>query len=145
MRRNEAIRMSIASGCVWAIIGLAVSFLLAVPERGLGRLLLAWAGGVITAPLIGLLMGQVSRIFGYFEEVLLRIIVAGASLYVAMVLFFLMSSLLTPFVFNRHLPADVWTTSFGAAAFAFELTCIVLWPLAYLNHTLISRLWANRR
>jgi hypothetical protein len=65
-------------------------------------------------------------------------------LYVAMVLF-VMSSLLTPFVFNRHLPADLWTTSFGAAAFAFELTCIALWPLAYLNHTLISRLLASGR
>src|SRR5262245_5773177 len=144
MRRNKALRMSVASGCVWAVIGLAVSFLLAVPERGLGRLLLAWAGGIVAAPLIGLLMGQVSRIFGYFEEVLLRITVAGASLYVAMVLF-IISSLLTPFVFTRHLPADVWTTSFGGAAFAFELLCIVLWPLAYLNHSLISRLWANRR
>jgi hypothetical protein len=144
MQRNKALRMSVASGCMWAIIGLSVSFLLAVPDRGFGGLVLAWAGGIIAAPLIGLLMGQVSRIFGYFDEVLLRIIVAGASLYLAMVLF-IMSSLLTQSVFNRHLPADVWTNSFGAAAFAFELTCIALWPLAYLNHTLISGLWASRR
>jgi hypothetical protein len=144
MQRNETLWMSVASGCVWTIIGLAVSFLLAVPPRGLGREMLTWAGGIIAGPLIGLLMGQVSRIFGYFEEVLLRIIVAGASLYLAMVLF-IMSSLVTPFVLNGHLPANVWTNSFGIAAFAFELTCIVLWPLAYLNHTLILRSWARRR
>src|SRR5215471_10167161 len=105
MPPNKAVWMSIASGCVWAIIGLAVGLLFAVPERGSGRLLPAWAGGIVAAPLIGLLMGQISRIFGYFEEVLLRIIVAGASLYIAMVLFIL-SSLLTQAVFNRHLPAD---------------------------------------
>src|SRR5689334_7285206 len=35
------------------------------------------------SPLIGLLMGQVSRIFGYIEETVLRSIVAGACLYAA--------------------------------------------------------------
>jgi hypothetical protein len=85
-------------------------------------------------------MGQVSGIFGYFEEIFLRVIVAGASLYLAMVLF-IIASLLTQFVLNVRLPADPWTSIFGTAAAAFELTCIVLWPLAYLNHTLISRLW----
>jgi len=136
--------MSVASGCVWATIGLAVSLLFAAPPRGLGRVMLAWGGGITAAPLIGLLMGEVSRVFGYFEEILLRIIVAGASLYFAMVLY-IMAGLLTSSVLNGHLPANVWTNSFGAAAFAFELTCLVLWPLAYLNHSLISRSWARCR
>ena len=140
MQHKKTLWMSAASGCVWAIIGLAVSFLLAAPTRGLG--LLTWAGGIIAAPLIGLLMGQVARIFGYFEEVFLRIIVAGASLYLAMVLF-IMASFLTQFILNGRLPANAWTNIFGIAAAAFELTCVVLWPLAYLNHTLISRLWVR--
>jgi len=106
--------------------------------------MLAWGGGTIAAPLIGLLMGQVSRVFGYFEETLLRIIVAGASLYFAMVLY-IMAGLLTSSILNGHLPANVWTNSFGAAAFAFEVTCLVLWPLAYLNHTLILRSWERSR
>jgi hypothetical protein len=143
MQRNKILRMSIASGCVWAIIGLAVGFLF-VPPRGLGREMLVWAGGIIAGPFIGLLMGQVSRIFGHFEEVLLRIILAGVSLYLAMV-FFIMSSLLTSSILYGHPPANVWTNSFGAATWAFELTCVILWPLAYLNHTLISRLWARSR
>src|SRR5262252_4594602 len=143
MRGNQPMRRSIASGCVWAIIGLALGFLFAAPERRFGHLVLTWAGGIITAPLIGLLMGRVSRIFGYFEEVLLRIIVAGASLYLAMVLF-IMSSFLARFVFGPHLPPHIWTNVFGGAALAFELTCMVLWPLAYLNHTFISR-WAQGR
>jgi hypothetical protein len=69
---------------------------------------------------------------------------AGATLYLAMVLF-IMSSLLTQFVFTGHLPDKIWTNSFGAATWAFELTCIILWPLAYLNHTFISRLWSRSR
>ena len=144
MQRSKTLWLSVASGCVWATIGLAVSFLFAAPPRELGRVMLAWGGGTIAAPLIGLLMGQVSRVFGYFEEILLRIIVAGASLYFAMVLY-IMAGLLTSSVLNGHLPANVWTNSFGAAAFAFELTCLVLWPLAYLNHSLISRSWARCR
>ena len=144
MQRSKTLWMSVASGCVWATIGLAVSFLFAAPPRELGRVMLAWGGGTIAAPLIGLLMGQVSRVFGYFEETLLRIIVAGASLYFAMVLY-IMAGLLTSSILNGHLPANVWTNSFGAAAFAFEVTCLVLWPLAYLNHTLISRSWARCR
>jgi hypothetical protein len=143
MQRIKTLWISVASGCVWAIIGLGVSFLLAGATRGLEHLVLTWAGGIIAAPLIGLLMGQVSRIFGYFEEVFLRIIVAGASLYFAMVLF-IMASFLTQYVLNGRLPANAWTYIFGMAAAAFELTCIALWPLAYLNHTLISRLWVRR-
>jgi len=71
MQRKKAMWMSAASGCVWAIIALAVCFLVATPTLGFGfgRLVLGWAPGIIAAPLIGLLMGQVSRIFGYFEEV----------------------------------------------------------------------------
>lgn len=136
--------MSAASGCVWAIISLVVIFLVATPTVGFGfgRLMLGWAGGIIAAPLIGLLMGQITRIFGYFEEVFLRIIVAGASLYLAMVLF-IMASFLTQFVLSQRSPANAWTAIFGMATAAFELTCIVLWPLAYLNHTLISRLWVR--
>jgi hypothetical protein len=143
MQRNEMLWMSVASGCVWTILGFAI-LLVALPTRSSGREMLAWAGGIIAGPFIGLLMGQVSRIFGYFEEVLLRIIVAGVSLYLAMALF-IMSSLLTPFALNGHLPPNVWTNSFGVATWAFASTCIILWPLAYLNHTLISRLWARGR
>ena len=143
MHRKQALWMSAVSGCVWAIIALAVSFLVSTPTLGLGlgRVVLGCAGGIIAAPLIGLLTGPVSRIFGYFEEVFLRVIVAGASLYVAMVLFIIASFLTQFVVLNVRLPANPWTSIFGGAAAAFELTCIVLWPLAYLNHTLISRLW----
>src|SRR5262249_47746367 len=133
MQRKKTLWVSAASGCVWAIIGLAVSFLVAPPTLGFGRLVFSWARGIIAAPLIGLLMGQVSRIFDYFEEVFLRIIVAGASLYVAMVLF-IIATFLTRFVLHGRLPVNPWTSIFGIAAAAFELTCIVLWPLAYLNH-----------
>ena len=92
-------------------------------------------------------MSQVSRLFRYVE-VLMRIIIAGLSLYGASVLFVMASLLFQPVLFRRMPPAEFWTnfwsTSFGAAALGFELSFVVLWPAAYLNHTLISRAWAER-
>ena len=133
--------MSAASGFVWAVIGLVVGgVLLSGPGATLQKVTFPWAGGIIAGPLIGLFMGQVSRLFGYIEEVGLRIIIAGASLYAAAVLF-VMASLLLQAIVAGHLPREVWATAFGAAAFGFEATCVVLWPLAYMNHRLIFRMW----
>jgi len=143
MITRKPLWMSLGSGAVWGVLGLAVGFLFSLPSGRLGHVTLTWAGGIIAAPLIGLLMGQVSRVFGYIEETILRSIVAGASLYAASVLF-VMASLLFSSMRVGHLPKDFWTTSFGAAALAFNLTFIVLWPLAYVNHVVVSREWARR-
>ena len=143
MSARKPLWMSLGSGIVWGVLGLAVGLLFSLPSDRLGHLTLTWAGGIIAAPLIGLLMGQVSRIFGYIEETVLRIIVAGASLYCASVLF-VMASLLFSSMRVGYLPKEFWSTSFGAAAFAFEVTFIILWPLAYVNHVVVSREWARR-
>ena len=146
MKQNNPYWMSLGSGCLWALFGLAVGVTLqSGPGSSARQAAFSFAGGMIASPLIGLLMGQVSRLFQYVE-VGMRIIIAGASLYAASVLF-MMASLLFSALFRPMPPtfwANFWTTSFGAATFGFELSCVVLWPTAYLNHTVISRAWARR-
>jgi hypothetical protein len=144
MNRNKPYWMSLISGCVWGLLGLAVAIILeSGPGSSLRTPVFGFIGGVIASPLIGLLMGQVSRLFPYVE-VLMRITIAGASLYAASVLF-VMASFLLWFVITGHMARDFWATSFGAAAWGFELSCVVLWPAAYVNHTLIARTWERRR
>jgi hypothetical protein len=144
MNQNKPYWMSLGSGCVWAVLGLAVGMMFEIrPYGSLRRAILGLMGGMIVAPVIGLLMGQVSRLFPY-GEVLMRIIIAGVSLYAASVLF-VMASLLFQFLIFGQMHRDFWTTSFGAATVGFELSCIVLWPAAYVNHTLIARAWERRR
>jgi hypothetical protein len=144
MNQNKPYWMSVGSGCVWAVLGLTVGIILeSGPGSSLRKPVLGLMGGMIVSPLIGLLMGQVSRLFPYVEG-LMRIIIAGASLYAASVLF-VMGSLLLQFVISGHMARDFWTTSFGAATIGFELSCVVLWPAAYVNHTLIAKAWQSRR
>ena len=148
MNQNKPYWVSLGSGCLWALFGLVVGVILqSGPGSSPRRAVLSFTGGMIASPLIGLLMGQVSRVFQYVE-VLMRIIIAGLSLYAASVLF-VMASLLFQLVLFRRMPppefwANFWATSFGAAAIGFELSFVLLWPAAYLNHTLISRAWAQR-
>jgi hypothetical protein len=143
MNQHKVYWMSLGSGCLWALLGLAVAIIL---ESGPGSTV-RWAalsvtGGMIASPFIGLFMGQVSRLFRYVE-VGMRIVIAGTSLYAASVLF-VMASLLFTSVHRGQMLSDFWATSFGAATLGFELSCVVLWPAAYVNHTLISRAWARR-
>ena len=146
MTQNNPYWMSMGSGCLWALFGLAVGVTLqSGPGSSARQAAFSFTGGMIASPLIGLLMGQVSRLFPYVE-VGIRIIIAGASLYAASVLF-VMARLLSSGLFHPTQPPfwfNFWTTSFGAATFGFEMSCVVLWPAAYLNHTVISKAWARR-
>jgi hypothetical protein len=116
MHRNKPFWISVASGAVWGLIGFAVGYL--VDSRAGLHVAVALAGGIVAAPFIGMLMGQVSRVFGYVEEVVLRIIIAGASLYAASALF-IIASLLWQSIRAGHLHEHIWTDSFGMAAWAF--------------------------
>src|SRR5262245_33778092 len=143
MKQNNPYWTSLGSGCLWALFGLAVGITLqSGPSSSARQAALSFAGGMIASPLIGLLMGQVSRLFQYVE-VGMRIIIAGASLYAASVLFVMASLVFTSVLRGQMLP-DFWATSFGAAALGFYLSCVVLWPAAYLNHTFVSKAWARR-
>ena len=143
MNLREPIGMSIASGCLWALIGLAVAFLGSLPSITLGQAVVLVAGGVSAAPLIGLLMGIISKTFRNMP-VAIRIIIAGGSLYLGALLFVIASKLFSSLLYGQ-IPRDFWTDSAGVAWAGLVWTWFfaVLWPLAYANHTLIARAWTR--
>ena len=144
MTMRAPVGISVASGCVWALIGLGVAFIGNQPSITLGEAALTFAGGFIAAPLIGLLMGTVSKPFRHMP-VGIRMLVAGASLYVAVLLFVIASGLFSALRYGR-MPPDFWFNSLGIAWAGLVWTWffIVLWPLAYANHALLSRLWSRQ-
>jgi hypothetical protein len=137
--------MSIASGCVWALIGLTVAFVILQPGITVRQATLWGAGGIVAAPLIGLLMGAVSKTFRH-RPVGIRIVIAGASLYVAALLFVIASGLFSSMLHGR-MPPDFWFNSVADvwAGLVWTGFFVVLWPLAYANHAVISRAWVARR
>ncbi len=141
---REPLWMSVASGCVWALIGLTVAFLGNLPSITLRQAALSVAGGVIAAPVIGLLMGAVSKTFQRMP-VEIRILIAGGSLYLGALLFVIASRLFSSLLYGR-MARDFWINSVGVAWAGLVLTWffVVLWPLAYANHALISRAWTRQ-
>lgn len=139
--KHRAIGMSVAWGCVWGLIGLAVAFLGNQPSMTLRDAASAFAGGLMAAPVIGLLMGLVSRPFQRLP-VLLRITVAGGSLYCAVLLFVMANELVWAIRLGR-LPQDLWFRSVAIAWASLVMTWffVFLWPLAYLTHIAVSRAW----
>ena len=133
--------MSVAWGWVWGLIGLAVAFLGNQPSMTLPNAATAFASGLVAAPIIGLLMGLVSRPFRRVP-ILLRITIAGGSLYCAVLLFVMANELMWSIRLGR-LPQDFWFNSAAIAWASLVWTWffVFLWPLAYLTHILVSRAW----
>jgi hypothetical protein len=138
---------------VWALIGLGVGFIGNQPSifgwaaswsPTLGEAARTVAGGLIAAPLIGLLMGTVSKPFRQMP-LGIRMLVAGASLYLAVLLFVIASGLFSALRYGR-MPQGFWFNSVMVAWVSLVWTWffIVLWPLAYANHVLLSRLWSRQ-
>jgi hypothetical protein len=142
-RRLDPLRLSAASGCVWAIIGLAVAFVGNLPGSTLQDAALTVVGGVWAAPCIGLLMGVLSRGFSA-RPVILRAMLAGGSLYCAVLLFVVASGLVAALQHGR-LPEDFWFNSVSAAWAGLMWTWffVLVWPLSYANHVLVSRAWES--
>jgi hypothetical protein len=141
MNRHNPLWMSFASGCVWAMVGLAVAFVGYLPYVSAGKVIVPFVGGVMAAPFIGLIMGQISRLFGHVGPAM-RIIVTALSLYAAAVLFLMASLEFASFVYGRP-PRHFWTDSFAGAFAGLVWTgsVVVLGPFAYANHAWISRAW----
>jgi hypothetical protein len=85
---------------------LAVAVVGNQPTMTLGNAATAFAGGLVVAPIIGVLMGLASRPFQRFP-VPLRIAVAGGSLYCAALLFVIANGLMWAIRLGR-LPQDFW-------------------------------------
>lgn len=139
--KHRAIGMSVAWGWVWGLIGLAVAFLGNQPSMTLRNAATAFAGGLVAAPIIGVLMGLVSRPFRRLP-ILLRITVAGGSLYCAVLLFVVANGLMWAVRLGR-LPQDFWfnNVAIAWASLVWTWFFVFLWPLAYLTHMLVSRAW----
>lgn len=101
-------------------------------------------GGIVVAPAIGVLMGATSRSFEW-SPVFLRVAIAGVTLYGAALLFVLASGLVSGLMSGR-IPDALFFNSMAAtwAALTWTGLFVVLWPLAYFNHSLISKAWARR-
>ena len=124
------VRLSIASGVMWALIAWFIG------HRVFGSRI--W-GGIIMAPLIGILIG---RLASPLHDRSRRVHIAASLfyLYVAAACFAISmafsSALLAPHTVSlsttliEHLLAVLWGLTFGGYA-------LVLWPLSFVNHRLV--------
>ena len=141
---------SVLSGCLWAMIGCVVAYS-ASPIRStladVGRMFL---GGVLAAPFIGLLIGLMSRQFTSLGRSR-RVAVALVDLYLATWLFLLATGIARLFVEFSGLVQQLAFRALivdPAMGVLFGLTytgyVLVLWPLSYANHLIVSRAWKAR-
>ena len=142
---NNPILYSLISGCVWAVIGFAIAWSVSPIRSTATEVARSFAGGLVAAPLIGVLVGLLSRNFSRFGRSA-RVMVALANLYLAVWLFLMAASAVKLVVgeigWSRGFEAFVSDPIVGAL---FGLTytgfVLLLWPLSYANHTLVSRAW----
>jgi hypothetical protein len=142
MSHRAVLARSAISGIVWGGVGIATVLLLDAPSGSLPRIIWAYRGGLLIAPLIGVAIGLSSQIFrraGFRGRAVLAVI----SLYVAGFLFVLAAretELLggelrgTQFA---NLIAECWNMT--VAGLTWSGFALVLAPLAYVNHLLVSR------
>jgi hypothetical protein len=126
--------LSLISGCVWA--GIAW-FLLDQ------RINPAITAGILISPLIGITVGSFSRHFGE-RRPSMRAAVALFTLYFAAALFGSIGGIVD-FAFGTGsqdiLSAILASVFFVSWGLTFTGYFLILWPLAYINHSLISRAW----
>jgi len=145
--KNKPALYSILSGCVWAAIGYIVAYSVAPVRTSTADVGQMFLGGVFAAPLIGLLIGVISRRFASLRRSG-RLAVALADLYVAAWLFLFAASVSRSFT---DFSALSWQQAFRAlvadpvmgALLGLTYTgyALVLWPLSYANHLLVARAW----
>jgi hypothetical protein len=137
-RLARIIMLSLASGVFWAAVAMVLG-------RPMSRVI--W-GGVVLAPFIGLGAGFASAFFpsaGVVRKAMFSLV----SLYVAAALFGLgmgVYDLLTGQNFGdgwRRIPSAVVIQAAMATLWGLTFTgyVIVLWPLPYANHSMLSRAW----
>ena len=133
--------VSALSGVLWAGVAYALG------ARAMGWII--W-GGIAAAPLIGVAAGPVSRGFDR-QRWLWRVVTALVSLYVATALFGLAAGLFDIVVGTNsgpgwsRIPSAVVLQSMVGFLCGLTVTgyFLVLWPLAYLTHTVVARFWRD--
>ena len=128
MNRAKPYVLSLVSGLAWAVIASGVVY--SLTGSATSRLAQAVNGAAIAAPLIGILIGSISRRFAGYGQ-LLRIAVSIADLYLGAFLF-LWAAGIDPV---RGVLVGLTLSGY----------CVVLLPLSYANHLLVSRAWGPPR
>jgi hypothetical protein len=131
---SRADALSALSGCAWAGIAYVIG------HEMLGR---ALVGGILAAPVIGILVGRLYRP-AYRLSLGGRAIATIVTFYIAIALFGLAVGLYDAYA--RPVPGripsavvsqDVIGTVWGVTWMGYV---VVLWPLAHFNHWLVGRL-----
>ena len=126
---SPAIRLSAASGLVWAVIAWFIGY--RIFEYRI------W-GGIIMAPLIGILIGRLARpmhnkpLWVQIPGSLFYLYIAAVSFAIAMAVFSPVAGPRERFsaVLMPHVWAILWGLTFGGYA-------VVLWPVSFFNHRLV--------
>ena len=139
---------SVGSGLVW--IGVASAVTYAIYPTGFSTRHFAgmFAGGVVAAPVIGLLIGYIARWFSDLDRMWCFWMALG-NLYLATYLFLLASGIghvVSEWITHRHLQTvqrQLVVDPFAGALFGLTYTgfVLVLLPLSYWNHALIGKAW----
>jgi hypothetical protein len=130
---------------MWAAIGLAIAWSVSPSRSTPSGVVRGFSGGLVAAPLIGLLMGSLSRKFSRLGHSA-RIAVALANLYRAVWLFLMASNVVGLLVgevpWSRRFEALVSDPIVGTLlGLTYTGFVLLMWPVSYVNHALVGRAW----
>ena len=125
--------LSVLSGCVWAVIAYVLSF------GAFGSIIV---GGLIASPFIGLLVGMLYRP-AYKLPKVDQFFLSLVTLYLAAAVFGLAVGFYDAYwrAIPNRMSSEVILQAVISAVMGITFTGLVLllWPLAFLNHRLLSR------
>jgi hypothetical protein len=144
-KTKRPIVYSLISGCVWAVIGFAIAWSVSPVRSTPAQVVRAVWGGLVAAPVIGVLVGLLSRNFSELGWSA-KVTVALANLYLAVWLFIMAANVVKLLAgeggWSQGFKALVSGPIIGAfLGLTYTGFVLFLWPLSYVNHTLIGRAW----
>ena len=150
VNRNTVFRRLAICGLLWAALTiLLMTYAIERYPYELDKAIWAMWGGIVAAPLIGIAVGYCSRFFTEFG-VIGRVVLTVITLYLSGFLFFFCAytavtlfGALPPYASKSW--GEVLTNSVAVPFWGLTWTgfVLVLGPLAYLNHSLVGRWWAQ--
>jgi hypothetical protein len=145
---SKPVFWSLISGCVWIGVASAVAYAVSPIHTTPLKAASTFAGGMIAAPLIGVLIGHMAQRFARVTGAV-RIGIALADLYFATYLFLLAANiarvgsilLARGHVENLALVLGVGPVFGTLMGLTYTGFVFVLFPLSYVNHVLIAKTW----
>lgn len=142
---HRPIFYSLISGCIWAVIAFGIAWSVSTIRSTPSEVVRTFSGGLVAAPLIGMFVGLLSRKFSRLGRSA-RIAVALVNLYLAAWLFLMAANVVRLLVGEAawsHVFKLVVSDPIIGALVGLTYTgfVVLLWPLSYVNHTLVGRAW----